>query len=250
MNGSDRVHAALECWKAFCAKNFCARRSMISFCRASMTPALQRHAAFNAISSAEAASRMGKIRSRSNCMVPSPQVPETTRAPRRSSRLFSAGVRTTCAVSDTEWSHFRMTRRCSRAVDQPDQFAVRIRVMRRQVLARKDAGEHVALFFSAHEKQRLPSLRPAGKRQRDARHVRLTASLLHAHDPTFLFLQCRAVREQRCGMSVRSNTPEHDFKQRPRRVEPVATIKSLELGLVTMRCDLGAALRCRHPMHG
>ena len=99
MNGSDRVHAALECWKAFCAKNFCARRSMISFCRASMTPALQRHAAFNAISSAEAASRMGKIRSRSNCMVAIPAgARDNAGAPKKFETFFGRCENDLCGI--------------------------------------------------------------------------------------------------------------------------------------------------------
>jgi hypothetical protein len=99
MNGSDRVHAALKCWKAFCAKNFCARRSMISFCRASMTPALQRHAAFNAISSAEAASRMGKIRSRSNCMVAIPAgARDNAGAPKKFETFFGKCENDLCGI--------------------------------------------------------------------------------------------------------------------------------------------------------
>jgi hypothetical protein len=59
----------------FFSKNCCARCSTSFLCRASITPAFQRHTAFNVISSADGTSRIGKMRSRSNCMVTVPQVP-------------------------------------------------------------------------------------------------------------------------------------------------------------------------------
>ena len=99
MNGSDRAHAALECWKTFCPKNLCARCSTISLCRASMTPALQRHAAFNAISSAEAASRMGKISSRSNCMVAIPAgARDNAGAPKKFETFFCRCENDLCGI--------------------------------------------------------------------------------------------------------------------------------------------------------
>ena len=57
--------APLPVWTIFpFCKNFPARCSTTSFCRASMTWAFQRHAAFSVIRLAEAASRMGKKRSK------------------------------------------------------------------------------------------------------------------------------------------------------------------------------------------
>jgi hypothetical protein len=56
---------------SFC-KNFRARCSTIFFCRASMIPAFQRHTAFSVMSSAEAASPMGKMRSTLSCMITIP----------------------------------------------------------------------------------------------------------------------------------------------------------------------------------
>ena len=56
----------------FSSKNCCARCSTSFLCRASITPAFQRHTAFNVISSADGTSQMGKMRSRSNCMVTVP----------------------------------------------------------------------------------------------------------------------------------------------------------------------------------
>ena len=99
INGSDRAHAALECWKTFCPKNVCARCSTISLCRASMTPALQRHAAFNAISSAEGASRMGKISSRSNCMVAIPAgARDNAGAPKKFETFFCRRENDLCGI--------------------------------------------------------------------------------------------------------------------------------------------------------
>ena len=152
----------------------------------------------------------------------------------------------TCAVSDTEWSHCRMTRRRSGAVDQPDQFAFRIGVMRRQVLARSTRAS-MSRFLLRSRGTASPRRRQGGKRQRDAGHVRLTAGFHSPRPRSFPAVQSCAETATRYAHPV--NTHEHDIRQRPRGVESVATIKSLELGLVMTRCDLGAAVRCRHPMH-
>ena len=75
-------YVALAAWILSFCKNFRAHCSTIFFCRASMSPAFQRHAAFRVISSAEAASRMGKMRPTAHDHN-SPQLPSRRGSSRR-----------------------------------------------------------------------------------------------------------------------------------------------------------------------
>src|SRR5216683_2997516 len=81
----------------------------------------------------------------------------------------------------------------------------------------------------------LPRRGERRKRQRDARHERLEAGVLDADHPTLLFEQRRSMREQRSGVPIGGEPHQHELEQRPRRIERVAAVEALELGLVAAR---------------
>src|SRR6516164_2062115 len=124
---------------------------------------------------------------------------------------------------------------CGGTIDEPGELAIRPHAACGQVVALEHALKDLALLFALHKEQHFPGGCECGKGQCDARHERLKACPIDADHPALLFEQGRSMREQGSGVPIGTKTHQDDLEQRPCRIEPIASVEALEVGLVAAR---------------
>src|SRR4051794_38925057 len=81
------------------------------------------------------------------------------------------------------------------AVVEPHHIALGARAGCRKILPGEYPREDVALICAAHEEQHLSCGCERGKGERHARHERMQAGLIDAHDPALLLGEGRSIRK-------------------------------------------------------
>src|SRR5438105_8819194 len=122
---------------------------------------------------------------------------------------------------------------------EPDEIAVRIGTMRRQIFAGKHTFENRAFIGAVDQKQHFTRGSQCRESQRDTRHEWLHSGFRNAKNPAVFFFERGRVRKQRRCVAIGAEAHQHEIEQRLRRLETACTVKLLKLVFVKTRGAFG-----------